>query len=505
MRFLLLNPPYLSPKKAGYGISFPVGLAYLGAALRRAGIDVVALDAAAEAPPVEVDRRTLRFGLSNEELSARIADLEPDIVGISCFFSSRFPAALEAARITKGVRSRIVTIIGGIHASLVPENACQHPEIDFAAVGEGEGLIVDFAEAMSGGTSLENIPGLAYKKDGRVVVNPRNGYVENLDILGFPAYDLFDMEIYLSLNEGRWDLGYGRYAPVVTSRGCPYRCTFCSIHCVMGPKYRVHSPRYVVDNIEELVKTYGVDEISFEDDNLTYDEPRFVDICRGIVDRGIRIRWNTPNGVHVGSLTAESLVWAKRSGCDSLNMAVESGDDFIRNRVIKKGLSSEKIYEISSACRRTGIKANAYFVIGMPGETENSIAASRKFIRDLKFSNLSIFIATPMPGTKLYDECVTRGYLDEQSFDAEFADYQAALFMQPSIQTPEFDKEKVRIWQHSLYIEYFKAALRDRFWYWLRVNPRAWMAMAAKVLLHEFLGPKLSYRLVERIRRIMER
>ena len=505
MRVVLLNPSYLSPKGAGYGISFPVGLAYLGAALRRASIDVVALDAAAEVSPVEVERGTLRFGLNNENLRRRIAALKPDVVGISCFFSSRFPAVLEAARVIKDIDSKIVTITGGIHPSLMPEKVCLHPEIDFAAVGEGERLIVDFMKALSGEAALHDVPGLAYKENGRAVVNPKDGYEEDLDSFGFPAWDLFDMERYLTLNEGRWDLGYGRCASVVTSRGCPYKCTFCSIHCVMGPKYRVHSPRYVVDMIGNLARDYGVEEISFEDDNLTHDEQRFINICKGIVERGIKIRWNTPNGVHVGSLSEESLTWAKRSGCDSLNLAVESGDDFIRNRVIKKGLKSEKIYEIAAACRRLGIKANAYFVIGMPGETEASIAKSAKFIRDLKFNNLSVFIATPMPGTKLFDECIAEGYIDENSFDTEFIDYEAALFMQPSIQTPDFDKMKVRIWQHRLYIEYFKTTLRDRFSEWLRSNPRALVAMMTKVLLYVLLGQKLSYMFVEKIRRLRKR
>jgi magnesium-protoporphyrin IX monomethyl ester (oxidative) cyclase len=505
MRVLLLNPPYQAPKYAGLGISFPMGLAYLGAALQKAGIEMRALDAAAAARPVEVEKDLVRYGLEPKELHKRIADIKPDVVGISCFFSSRFPAVLEAAKIIKDIDNKIITITGGIHPSLMPESVGSHPEIDFAAVGEGERIIVDFVEAASGKASFDDIEGLTFKKDGRVIVNPRSSYIEDLDSLGFPAWNLFDMERYLTINEGRWGLGYGRYAPVVTSRSCPYRCTFCSIHSVMGPKYRAHSPGYVVEMIEALVGEYGVDEISFEDDNLTYDKDRFVSICKGLVERKIKIRWNTPNGVHVGSLDRDSLEWAKEAGCDSLNLAVESGDDFIRNKVIKKGLNSEKIYEVAEACREAEIKANAYFVIGMPGETEDSISKSQEYIRDLKFNNLSIFIATPMPGTKLYDECIEKRYIDVDSFDTDFISYQAAIFTQPSIRTPEFDREKIMIWRHRLYVAYYRATLRDRFWGWLFTHPRASVSMMMKIALYMLFGARLSYKLTNLIAGFVKR
>ena len=505
MRVLLLNPPFLAPGDAGLGLSFPMGLAYLGAALKKAGIEVEALDAAAEASPVEVEKGLMCYGLEPDELHKRIADIKPDVVGISCFFSSRFPAVLEAAKIIKEIDNKIITITGGIHPSLMPESVCSHPEIDFAAVGEGERIIVDFMQAVERETSFDDIEGLTFKKDGQVIVNHRNSYIEDLDSLGLPAWDLFDMEHYLTTGEGRWGLGYGRYAPVVTSRSCPYRCTFCSIHSVMGPKYRAHSPGYVVDMIEALVGEYGVDEISFEDDNLTYDKNRFVDICKGIADRQIKIRWNTPNGVHVGSLDLASLEWAKKAGCDSLNLAVESGDDFIRNKVIKKGLNSEKIYEVAGACREAGIKANAYFVIGMPGETEDSISKSQKFIGDLKFNNLSIFIATPMPGTKLYDECIEKGYIDVDSFDTDFISYEATIFTQPSIRTPDFDREKIMIWRHRLYVAYYRATLRDRFLSWLFTSPRDWASMIMKIVLYTVFGARLSYKLTNTIRGIVKK
>ena len=505
MRVLLLNPPYKALKHAGLGLSFPLGLGYLGTALKNAGIDVSALDGAAISPPVEIESGVLRYGLSSQELRQRIKDIKPDLVGIGCFFSSRFSAVLEAAQVVKSIDDKIITVTGGVHPSLMPKSVCAHSEIDFAVMGEGERSFVELIKAIINRENFDNIDGLTFKRSGKVIVNPKTSFIKDLDNLGFPAWELFDMERYLNLGERRWGLGKGRYAPMITSRSCPYRCIFCEIHSIMGPKYRSRSPDNVVDEIEVLVNRYKVNEISFEDDNLAFDKDRFVQICKGIVNRKIKIRWNTPNGVHVGSLDEDSLGWAKASGCDSLNLAIESGDDFIRNQVIRKGLKKEKIYEVVEFCHKIGIKPNAYFVIGIPGETESSIAKTRKYIEDLRLNNLSIFIATPIPGTRLFEECRDKGYLDSKSFEEDFTDYKAAIFSQPLIETKEFDKFKVRIWQHKLFIAYFKTTLADKFFWWLFTNPRAWVAMVIKIFLYTILGDILSFKITRKIRDVVKR
>ena len=314
MRVLLLNPPFETPKHAGMGVTFPLGLAYLASALDKAGIDVVALDAAIESPREVTQRGTINYGLSPERLKNRIEQIKPDIVGISCFFSSRFPAVLQAARIVKSIDTKIITITGGIHPTLMPEKVCAYPELDFAIIGEGEESFVHLLRELDGGHEFDSVDGLAFKRDGQVVINAKRNFIGDLDTILSPSWGIFHLERYLDLHEERWGLGRGRYAPVITSRGCPYRCVFCSIHSVMGCDYRIHSPARVLNEIETLVSHYDVDEISFEDDNLTFDKDRFIQVCRGIVDKKISIKWNTPNGVHVGSLDEEALAWAEVAG-----------------------------------------------------------------------------------------------------------------------------------------------------------------------------------------------
>jgi len=502
---MLINPSFIAPKTAGFGLSFPLGLGYLGAALKRAGHEVIGLDAAAQRSPTEIADGFIRYGLNQTELSQRIKEIQPDIVGISCFFSSRFPAVLETAKTIKSTNSGIKIIVGGAHPSIMPEQICSHAEIDYAMIGEAEESLVEFIDALEKRQDFSSIDGLAFRRNGQVIVNPKTHYIDNLDSLGFPDWSLLDFERYLTLNEDRWGLGHGRYAPVITSRSCPYRCNFCSVQKVMGQKYRARSAEHVLGEIEILVDRYGVNELSFEDDNLTFDKNRFIQICEGMIGYKFGIRWNTPNGVHVGSLDSEMIELARAAGCDSLNLAIESGDEHMRNHVIKKRLKTEKIYEVTRACRNAGIKVNAYFVIGMPGESEQSINNTKRLIKDLHFNNLSIFVATPIPGTRLYDECLENGYIKPGQFDNEFISNQAIIFTQPAIVTPQFDGQKVNLWRHRLFNAYYVSSLRNGLFYWLKENPRAFVSMLAKVILYAICGEQLSFRLTEKIRDLIKK
>lgn len=505
MRILLLNPAFSAPKHAGFGLSFPLGLGYLATALKNAGHDVIGLDAAIGAPPQTISAGQIHFGFTDTQLRDRIIKHKPDIIGISCFFSSRFPAVLKSARVIKDIDKTIPVIVGGAHPSIMPDNVCAYPEIDFAMIGESEHSLVTFLQAFEKQMDYHSIEGLAFKRDGQVIVNPKTQYENEPDRLGFPDWDTFCLEKYLILNKDRWGLGFGRYAPLITSRSCPYHCNFCSVHKVMGPKYRARSAEHVLQEIELLVTGYGVNEISFEDDNLTYEKGRFIEICRGIIENKFKIKWHTPNGVHVGSLDDEMIDWASQAGCDSLNLAIESGDEHMRNKVIKKGLSTQKIYEVVRSCRKAGIKVNAYFVIGMPGEIDHSINNTRKLIKDLRFDNLSIFTATPIPGTRLYDECLTKGYIKPNSIDSDFVSEQATIFTQPVIETPQFDRIKVRRWSHRLANAYNTSLLMNKPLTRLVRNPRLIIATAAKICLYHILGERISLRFVDYIRRVRDK
>ena len=503
MKVLLLNPPFDAPKNAGIGLSFPLGLGYLATALKKTGIEVVGLDCAMGLPPYEIEKGIIHYGLTLKQLEERIEELKPDIVGISCFFSSRFPAASEVAKVIKNIDPKITIVTGGVHPSLMPQKVCSRPEFDYVVIGEGEESFVSLVSAIETKSDIAHIDGIAFKRDGNVFVNPKTRFNNDLDILGYPDWELFDLARYLDLHEKRWGLGDGRYAPMVTSRGCPHHCTFCSIHGVMGSKYRFRSAEHVISEIEVLVSKYGIDEISFEDDNFTHDRQRFIKICQGIIEKNIKIKWNTPNGVHVGSLDEEAIHWAKMAGCDSLNLAVESGDETIRNRVIKKGLKSEKIYEVAKACHKAGIRPNAYFVIGMPGESDTSVNNTQKYIEDLHFDNLSIFIATPTPGTSFYDECVAKGYIKPDLYENEFINFRAAIFTQPSIQTSEFDRNQIALWRHRLLIAYYRSSLHRSYISWMVRNPKAWLAMNLKVLIYAILGERLSFVVTDKLKALM--
>lgn len=234
MKILLINPP-CNLKNRDYFVIVPLSLAYLGAVLEREGYEVAILDAIAE------DWRNVEFltndiyrrGLSWDAIEKRIEQYHPEVVGITCPFTLRFKNALEVAKIAKKVNPDIITIMGGMHPSALPADILSYPEIDFVIIGEGEYSFLELIKKLERGDAyFEKLDGFGFKKDGNITINPKKNYINDLDILPFPARHLLPMEKYFESGTGRDKLTRARQMSIITSRGCPYRCTFCSIHSV---------------------------------------------------------------------------------------------------------------------------------------------------------------------------------------------------------------------------------------------------------------------------------
>ena len=436
----MINPPFLSASDCD-DLFPPLGLAYLASVLRDDGHDVSLYDAAISRKPRKTGK-LFWYGQTMLQIEKRLQQEKYDIVGIGCFFSMRFKYALQIAKLVKKINPNTPVVTGGIHATTLSEEVMKNPEIDYIVIGEGEETIIELVNAIKA-DSLENISridGLAYRKDNRTHINPKTKFIQDLDSLPLPARDLLDMEYYITSKAFRWDLGDERQASIITSRGCPNHCTFCNMYEINGRGYRARSAKKVVDEIEQLIKDYKIKDFSFEDDNLTFDRQRIIDICKEIIVRGIKIRWNTPNGVSVKALDKEVLESMKKSGCVSINLAIESGDPYILNKVIKKGLSLEKVSEIANACKKIGLIVNAYFVLGMPGETKKSVKKSIKFANSIPLDKMAIFFATPFPGTKLYDECIENKYIS-QNYHKSMVKSGFVLYDKPIIITPLMSKK----------------------------------------------------------------
>ena len=338
-------------------------------------------------------------------------------------FTAQIKNFLNAAEIVKMVNSKIIVVGGGPHFSVVEDSfLIKYKYIDYLIAGEGEYSFLELLKAIKKNKNIEKIDGLIYRKklnSGKLIIkrNPIN-FIKNLDLLPFPAYHLIDMEMFfkfqsrgLCTREG----ALGRAVTLITSRGCPYKCIFCSIRLHMGTKFRKNSVEYTISHIIFLKEKYDIKHLFFEDDNLTFDLDRFKSILDGIIKKKINIRWDTPNGVRVDSLTEKSLIAKmKKAGCKLLIIAAESGEPKILKNVIKKNIELKDVIKVAKWCKEYNLNLCTFFTFGYPGETIFDINKTFKFAEKLfeKYDVTPIFNrATPLIGTELHKIVIKNKYL----------------------------------------------------------------------------------------------
>ncbi len=446
-------------------ISAPLGLAYLAANLVRHHHQVTILDAATLSPPQNRPDGRWRIGLDAEDLAELTAKSNPDLIGISCPFTTRYGPFKRLISALKQRLPSIPLVGGGIHPSIFPVDVLNENDLDCVVVGEGETTLTELANRLeqNGKLDPEGLDGVAYIKDGKPLFRPRKTYVKNLDDLPDPARHLLDIEAYLNRSGGRWTSRHKTVLSVLTSRSCPGRCSFCSIHAVFGPHWRARSAERVIAEVDFVTQRYKPSLIAFEDDRLTVDRERLVKICEGLASFPRRVNWYTPNGVHVADFDEELLRIMRDSGCRTLNLAIESGDPEMLQKTIGKKANQEQARQTAEYCRQIGIRTNGYFVVGMPGETDQSLERSLKFCLSLPLDGLGVFIATPFPGTRMYDECVEKGYISPQRLLQTY--YEAAdadLLHEPLFETPTMSRERLVWWSNRFKTEFQQGLYRRR-------------------------------------------
>ena len=380
----------------------PTNLAILASCVREAGHTPCILD---------FDALELDF----DAMVERLLDTAPDVLGFTCL-TPRYGAIVNLARACKSKRPEIVVVIGGAHVSGTGPSVLKDPAIDVAVYGEGERTIVALLDSDK---TLAGVPGI-YRRDGcDIVTNEPAPLVDRLDDLPYPAWDLLDTSVYTEPN--MYD---GPHLGIMTARGCPYRCVFCSSHITFGRRVRYHSPRYVVDQLEEVVGATGIHNIMFYDDTFTLDRGRAIAICVGLIERDIQLRFAIQ--ARVNTMDEELAGILKRAGCIATAVGVESGDDDML-RLIDKGTTKAQIRACVAALKAAGLPCVASYIIGLPGETHETVKATLDFADELDTEGAKFMIATPYPGTPLYDAAVSRGKLlpvdQEENFDA-FTYYQ---------------------------------------------------------------------------------
>ncbi len=409
-RVLLINAPLIHNPIAHRNTYFPLALLSIATFLKHEQIDATVLDAGNRFAHNHLGQTELTDYV-NRELRDHIARLKPDIIGIGAVFSGAFGALTEFAQGIKTFFPTIPIVIGGIHATIFAKEILERYEyIDFVIVGEGEHSFMQLVRCITAGRSVDEIDGLAFRHSGQVKLNPKTSFISDLDALPITDYDLIDLTQYQFDTAGWYSpkqLQIGRPFPVISSRSCPNRCSFCSMWLVHGPKFRARSAKHVVDELESLYNKYGVSFFEFMDDNLTFDKARILDICNDIVKRNLNIQFSTPNGVAVNRLDQEIVDALVAAGLIRVALAIEHGSEYIRKTVMRKPLDTDRIYRVAEACaKHEHLYIIGYFVIGMPQETPETLEATFKIITELPLDHFQINWATPYPGTELFRYCM---------------------------------------------------------------------------------------------------
>lgn len=442
-KIVLINPPWIFAHEREIVLSQNLGLGYLAAYLLKHGHQVEIIDALCEGidnyQKTKSDNQIfLQVGLTYQQIVEKIP-LDTNFIGISAPFTNNAKIVKQLANAIKESLPNIPIIMGGVYPSLTPKDAfCE--KIEYYVIGEGEKPLLDLVN----GQDPNKIKGVLCFGQSNDLTGGQ--IIEDLDQLPFPARDKLPMSKYVNFHSPRRQ--QLKTGSIITSRGCPFDCTFCSIHRITGYKWRMRSAENVLAEIRELVEKYGIEHIEFEDDNLTLNKQRALEIFDGIIKINKELKplsWSTPNAVRIDSLDQELLEKIKQSNCLSLNFAIESGDPELLKKMNKK-LDLNIVLEMTRLCKRLNINMNAFFMIGYPGEDQASFQKTLRFIKEIKkigVDNVYTTITRAYPGTKLYEFCVKNNYITIK--DNQVNTYLGnTITVENLIDTPDFDEKILR-------------------------------------------------------------
>jgi anaerobic magnesium-protoporphyrin IX monomethyl ester cyclase len=427
MKALLINPKTNLPIETRTSPS--LGLAYLGAVSERQGHTVRIYDGDVEDTSLE---KVLR-------------GFAPDLVGITAN-TIQIKSAWRDAALVKSVAD-VPVVLGGPHPTVLPTESVERPEVDIVVRGEGEETWEELCqwraadgrwrEAISG---LGSVPGISYQTpDGQVHHNPDRSVIKDLDSLPLPAYHLFKMYSYTNL-QPTVDHIEGPSYPILTSRGCPYRCTYCS---QIGPRrWRMRSPENVVAEWRWLVRELGAAEIGILDDSFNINRQRVLDICDLLIKEDLtHVPWIMINGIRANLADTELLGRMRQAGCIRSAFGVESGNQEILDSVIGKQLTLEQVRAAFKAAKQVGMETIGFFMIGLPGETEETMDETIRFAIELDPVVANFSMATPFPGTEMSHIVKEKGRLLVKDYD-DFAFFEGRASFEMDGMTAELVERK---------------------------------------------------------------
>ena len=412
MQVTLVNPPYPAGSHR-HPPFIPLGIGYLAAVLEKNGFDVNVIDCQA---------LKLTLNQVRDELGKR----RPDVVGLTST-TLTYNSAIKIIDVAKKTLPNCVTILGGSHVTFWDENALNEcPSLDVVVRKEGEATLLELVQRIDAGKSYHDVVGITCRNNGTIIKNPDRPYLENLDELPYPAFHLFPIEQFNK---------YGNIIfPVMTSRGCVYWCDFCTAVRMFGKKYRMRSPKKVVDELEFLYKKYGEKQYTFYDDAFTVNQKRTEEICDEIIKRRLNIKWDCETRVDM--VSKELLLKMKKAGCIAVWYGVEAGSQKVRDSM-GKGISNQQTINAFKWTQKAGLIAVASIILGFPGETKETAWESVRLLRKINPDEIGIYIATPYPGTPMYDYVKKMGWLKIHDFDR----YDTAT---PTFESPNISMKEIK-------------------------------------------------------------
>jgi len=422
MRILLIRPPYTRLKGIGQAPYFPLGLGYVAAVLRDNGFEAKIYHAEnarrrEEGSVTDADvgfdfrARSHRHYLESirddghfvwREVEETLRNYRPDVVGISVL-SVEVASALKISEICKRYDKRCFVVWGGLHPTFLPEECLRQPAVDAVIRGEGEFPMLDLCRALEHGGRVHEIRNLSCRVDGTVIHNPLREPVADISSLPFPARESV-------LYPESFD--FKSFGSMIISRGCPFRCSFCSSRNFWDKKLRSRSPENFIAEIRSLQENYGTKYFMFWDDSFTINRTIVLKYCQAIIEAGLKINWKTATRADL--IDEELLRTMRRAGCVKLEIGVESGSERIR-KLIFKDVTNEQIKRAFTMIKASGISSGAFFMAGFPEETTADLDQTFALMKELDATETTFNIFDPMPGSTEYEKCIALGLVPEHA------------------------------------------------------------------------------------------
>ena len=437
MKVTIINPPAPNHEKyiregrceqrasSFQYLMVPISLPSIAGLLRSKGFEVKVIDCMAE----EYD-----FKKAIKE----IVKFKPRLVILN-FSTATYEGDKEfSQKLKRDVPKAHLSAIG-VHVTALPLETIVDAELDSVIRGEPEMTALELAESLRDKKSLKKIKGLSIKGNPSYTNNLARSFIDNLDSLPFPARDLLKNYAY------KMPIYNRPYTLVIASRGCPNNCSFCTANLYYGSKIRLRSPENVLDEVEEILNIHKIRDITFWADTFTYDRNYVLKICQGIKERGLRFRWMA--NARVDKVDPPMLKKMKATGCQIISYGVESGVQKILNNV-GKNITLKEVRQAIRWTREAGIESAVHIIFGLPGETEETIKKTIKFVAELNPDYVQFYSAIPFPGTRFYEEADQKGWITSKNWQ----DYELGKNI---ISTPKLPVERLAYWRKRAYLQFY--------------------------------------------------